>query len=400
MSAMLGTMAYADPLVDVIASPADSVAGATTNYNITFRVQETNVLSVVGMVFPAGFDVSGATFIDIGWPGLVDPTGTISASGQVVKFECDGLFVSLPVPSYPLLWIEVGGIVNTVTPGDYIVTVATFLVYLTPVDGPTDSALFEIEPGPSITLSPDTGFATTITGDRFSPGATVTIKWDTSTMVTIPFEVMVEAGGTFVAMVTALSATSGDYVISADDGMVYAEAIFTVPDMTGPQGETGPQGDTGPAGLQGEQGPQGPIGPQGIQGEEGPRGETGPRGATGPTGKTGPQGPQGLNGTEGPRGPEGSIGPGGSTGPQGPRGLQGVAGDAGEDGAQGLMGPAGPQGDQGLPGEQGPAGSQGEQGPAGPQGEPAPSTVVLVGGTVAFSSIIAVVIFYMLKART
>ncbi|MCW4049124.1 MAG: right-handed parallel beta-helix repeat-containing protein [Candidatus Bathyarchaeota archaeon] len=177
-------------------------------------------------------------------------------------------------------------------------------------------------PPPEIVLSPDTGFATTITGDWFSAGnPVVTIKWDGTTLTTIPVEVTVEDDGTFVAIITALDADAGDYTITADDGTApIASETFTIPDMTGPQGLQGPKGQkgstgsTGPRGLagsQGEQGPAGETGPAGSQGEPGPQGPQGEQGTAGPQGEPGPQGPQGEQGTTGP---QGELGPQGEPG--------------------------------------------------------------------------------------
>jgi hypothetical protein len=136
---------------------------------------------------------------------------------------------------------------------------------------------------PKITLSPNTGFATTINGTGFTPTDTITVKWGTTTISTVPMAISTSASGAFTAIVTAQSSTAGNYVITAtDQHNVTATATLTVPDMTGPAGATGPAGPSGPAGPAGATGATGPAGPQGP---------AGPAGATGATGPEGPQGP-------------------------------------------------------------------------------------------------------------
>ena len=278
--------------------------------------------------------------------------------------------------------------------------------------GVTSEPSFTVKELPQLTLSPDVGFATTITGTGFSYPSTITIEWGTIEMKTIPSVVTVDDDGTFVAIVTALSADEGRYTISADDGSSpVAEATFTVPDMTGlmgPEGPVGPEGPIGPEGSPGEQGLPGEPGPQGEQGEVGPTGSKGDTGDIGPQGEKGDTGEQGLRGIRGLTGPTGSKGQQGLNGtqgpigPEGPQGLQGVAGETGEKGTQGPIGPAGPQAPQGDTGPQGPQGEPGPQGEQGPSGEVAPPfpTVGVVGGTLTLSAILAFVISYVLKNRT
>jgi hypothetical protein len=203
---------------------------------------------------------------------------------------------------------------------------------------------------PEIILSPNEGFATTITGGGFTPATDMTITWESVAINTIPTIVTTDAVGEFTATFTAQTSIPGTYTIGATDGVSSATAEFTVPDMTGDPGDVGPEGDPGDTGA------------TGATGATGPQGETGPQGPTGPQGETGPQGPTG---------PQGETGPTGEKGEPGPQGEVGEQGEQGEKGDKGDIGPQGPQGIQGEKGE------QGEQGPQGEQGEPAPVEYVI-----------------------
>jgi len=117
---------------------------------------------------------------------------------------------------------------------------------------------------PKITLSPSTGLVTTVVGEGFTAADTITISWGTTAIPTIPQIVSVSSSGTFTAIVSAQTATAGDYTITAaDQHDNTATATFTVPDMkgaTGATGAAGPKGDTGATGATGATGPSGAPG--------------------------------------------------------------------------------------------------------------------------------------------
>jgi hypothetical protein len=87
--------------------------------------------------------------------------------------------------------------------------------------------------------------------------------------------------GDFTAIISVLTPDEpGEHAIQArDQEGGRASAVFTVLDMTGPQG---PPGEEGPAGARGPSGPAGEAGPTGETGPQGPAGETGPAGEPGP----------------------------------------------------------------------------------------------------------------------
>ena len=135
---------------------------------------------------------------------------------------------------------------------------------------------------PSITLTPDEGFAATISGTGFNPGDNITIKWENTAVVTVPKTVTADNAGEFVAVITAPTTVHGTYEISAtDENGNVGSATFTVPDMTGPTGPPGELGEPGAPGGPGAPGEPGPTGPPEETGDTGPMGPPGPAGPSG-----------------------------------------------------------------------------------------------------------------------
>ena len=166
---------------------------------------------------------------------------------------------------------------------------------------------------PRVALSPDTGFATTVTGCSFPASADIIIECNGTVMPTLPASIKTDKDGNFTAIITMANGTAAAYNITAiDEYGNNATAMFIVPDMTGPTGATGATGPTGPRGIQGVQGEKGDTGDAGAAGEKGDTGATGAKGATGATGATGPQGPQGEKGDTGDKGDTGEQGPAGA----------------------------------------------------------------------------------------
>ena len=168
-----------------------------------------------------------------------------------------------------------------------------------------------------ITLSPDKGVVTNVSGVGFAPGASVSISWDGSEILSIPDRVVVGGAGTFTAAIIAPDQTAtGQHEVQATgaDGRA-AVAMFTVLNVSG-QGTKGDPGVPGAPGPPGPLGPPGPTGPQGPSGAEQPAGVSGTAAGAPSTTVEGPQGPQG------PPGPEGTAGVRGPVGPQGPSGIR------------------------------------------------------------------------------
>lgn len=155
-----------------------------------------------------------------------------------------------------------------------------------------DYAMFKVLPG--IILTPDSGFATTISASGFNAGSIITITCNGTILPTVPKIITADYEGGFTAIITLPSGYAAKYLITAtDDTNHYSTALFTVPDTTGPKGATGatgPQGSTGPAGATGATGSTGGTGargPQGEQGEQGEKGVKGDKGDPGPSGSPG-----------------------------------------------------------------------------------------------------------------
>jgi len=150
---------------------------------------------------------------------------------------------------------------------------STFMTWYSGFDGthqstPSVSSYYHriglvISPTPTLSLTPNTGFAcTTVLGSGFSNNSEITITWDGTLMPTVPSPLFTDANGSFTAIVSVPTQnTSGIHTVNAtDEPGNWTTATFTVVDMTGPQGppgEQGPQGDKGDKGDTGEQGPPG-----------------------------------------------------------------------------------------------------------------------------------------------
>jgi mannan endo-1,4-beta-mannosidase len=111
-----------------------------------------------------------------------------------------------------------------------------------------------LETLPTITLTPNTGFATTTISGKFFPtaGSTVTITWEgiEKPLPTVPTEVKIDTTGGFTAIISVPTTTPGNYTITATDtDGVSASATFTVENMKGLQGPTGATGESAPTAV-------------------------------------------------------------------------------------------------------------------------------------------------------
>ena len=149
-----------------------------------------------------------------------------------------------------------------------------------------DYAMFTISP--AITLTPNSGFVTTISGFGFQYGSVITITCNGTVMPTVPKTIIVDSEGEFTVVLTVPNSNAATYqIVAVDENEDSASAIFTVPDKTGPAGPTGatgPEGPTGSTGSTGATGSKGATGSQGPQGEKGEQGEKGAKGDPGPSG--------------------------------------------------------------------------------------------------------------------
>jgi hypothetical protein len=117
---------------------------------------------------------------------------------------------------------------------------------------------------PVITLNPSSGIAAfSIDGSNFAPNSTITINWNQTTLKTVPTNVTSDFEGYFQAIaVVPTQGEAGNYNVTATDELGgSAQAIFTVLNMTGPQGIQGLQGIAGVNGTNGNPGEAGAPAP-------------------------------------------------------------------------------------------------------------------------------------------
>jgi len=182
-----------------------------------------------------------------------------------------------------------------------------------------DAKVFTVQ-APSLSLTPDTGFATTTAvGSGFSNDSEVTIAWDGTVIPTAPVNATTDASGNFAVIISVPTQTApGAHIVNAtDESGNWGTATFTVANMTGPQG---------PQGLQGIQGVPGTNGTTWYEGNGTPSVGTGVNndyylntangdvyqkqsGSWTKIGNIqGSQGEKGNTGDTGPQGPSGSLG--------------------------------------------------------------------------------------------
>lgn len=173
-----------------------------------------------------------------------------------------------------------------------------------------------------VSLSPDRGVATTISGNGFGRGSEVSITWDGADIPSVPQRILTDSQGRFTATIIAPDQTiAGQHVVMATGTDARsAEATFTVLNVTG----LGLKGDPGPPGPSGIPGLPGPPGIPGLPGPPGDVGSPGPPGDPGEPGTAGPPGPGVSEAAIGPPGQRGPTGPPGPTGPEGPEGPAGI----------------------------------------------------------------------------
>ena len=117
-----------------------------------------------------------------------------------------------------------------------------------------------------LSLIPETGFATAVTGVGFAADSLVTLTSGEMTLGTAP----TDEDGAFRLVIAAPSSVAGGYEITSTDAEGNSRNVtLTVPDLTGDSGVngigiTGAKGLTGQAGSDGNQGAAGPEGDDGT----------------------------------------------------------------------------------------------------------------------------------------
>jgi len=96
-----------------------------------------------------------------------------------------------------------------------------------------------VYPVSAIGLTPNSGFSsTTVVGSGFSPNSKITVTWDDTEIPTVPSPLVTDSYGNFTAIISVPTQTDpGTHTVKAtDESGNWANATFTVIDMTGPQG--------------------------------------------------------------------------------------------------------------------------------------------------------------------
>ncbi|MFA4836130.1 MAG: hypothetical protein WC749_08700 [Dehalococcoidia bacterium] len=127
---------------------------------------------------------------------------------------------------------------------------------------------------PAVTLSSAQGVMTIIAGSGMTPNSAITFTWAGDPLITYPGTVTADANGKFSAIVTAPTATAGDYVIkAADSASRSAQSTFKV--ISPAKGDNGAPGTVGKDGASGKDGAPGKDGTPGKDGAAGKNGDDG-----------------------------------------------------------------------------------------------------------------------------
>jgi cytoskeletal protein RodZ len=115
---------------------------------------------------------------------------------------------------------------------------------------------------PSLNASPDNSNIVSVIGSGFDPSENVTLNLiaNETTFYTFSESAATDEEGNFSGILIVPTSLSGTYNLTASTSDASAYVEYTVPDLTGPQGETGETGATGATGVTGETGATGPTG--------------------------------------------------------------------------------------------------------------------------------------------
>jgi len=133
--------AFAADLTSVTNTPTDPTANATTTHTIAFTTATAGNITTIDIEFQAGFDVSGVTLVSNTGIGA----GTVAAALQVVTYTVTSPAAN--VTASTAITVGLGTIVNHQTAATNYTVEVTTKDSGTPIDGPTTSAAFIINPG-------------------------------------------------------------------------------------------------------------------------------------------------------------------------------------------------------------------------------------------------------------
>lgn len=148
-------------------------------------------------------------------------TGKGFAANSSITLYMDGTAVSLSLATTN----NAGGFIGAFT----VPTAARGEHTLEVIDNNGNSATTKLTIAPSITLNPPTGssgISVSVTGNGFTAGETITIRYNGNTVNTSPAAVTTDSSGGFRASFTTPGGISGSYVVEASDGTYSATTNF------------------------------------------------------------------------------------------------------------------------------------------------------------------------------
>jgi len=223
-----------------LAIPSNAIAGSHT------------VSATDGTLMASGiFNVSGSSIVTISpTSGAVGTMLTVTGSG----FSGNGV-VTIKFDSTTLVTSPAS--ITTSSSGTFSATInvptgiatGSHTISATDSSGRGGSAIFNITTSGTISLSSNAGIggtAVTISGSGYNPSSTVTVKFDSTTLITSPSVVTTNTAGSFTATIAIPSGTSlGSHTISATDSSgrtastifnVTTAGIITISPVSGPTG--------------------------------------------------------------------------------------------------------------------------------------------------------------------
>ena len=172
------TVAAADDLTSVIATPVDPVKGATTNYTFNFVIPAGGVIPKDGKIvitLPAGFTTTGATFVS---STGIDGGFTVTTTTPAFTLTRDGVGTNTGAGAKTIV---VSGIVNHATAATtYTATVATQTAAAAALESGT-SATFTVSAAPAA--------ITDLTCEASGQAGAVWLRWTTPAGATAGYTV-------------------------------------------------------------------------------------------------------------------------------------------------------------------------------------------------------------------
>jgi len=226
--------AFAADLTSVTNTPTDPTANATTTHTIAFTTATAGNITTIDIEFQAGFDVSGVTLVSNTGIGA----GTVAAALQVVTYTVTSPAAN--VTASTAITVGLGTIVNHQTAATNYTVEVTTKDSGTPIDGPTTSAAFIINPGAINAYSVSTIASPQVAGVSFNVtiqaqdaySNNITAGADASENITITFD-KADASATPTSTTTANGTATVSMTMTVDQS---GQSITFTGDTSGKTG--------------------------------------------------------------------------------------------------------------------------------------------------------------------